>query len=191
MERAELERELERLHPACWGWALACCRPDRDIAEEALQAAYLKVLSGQARFDGRSSIRTWVFAVIRRTAMEEVRRRRTRHAREPGSEIEAGLTFDDVQGAGLNGKYALRPVTRQLTARASYAPWASVRALVEGMDARRATEDGYATGNVRMEWSHRRMGVTLDVNNLTNATWLDASGIGVAGHALYVGVAWR
>ena len=102
-----------------------------------------------------------------------------------------GLTFDDVQGAGLNGKYALRPVTRQLTARASYAPWASVRATVEVMDARRATEDGYATGNVRLEWSHRRVGVTLNVNNLTNATWLDASGVGVAGRALYVGAEWH
>ena len=99
MERAELERELERLHPACWGWALACCRRDRDIAEEALQSAYLKILSGQARFDGRSSIRTWVFAVIRRTAMEEVRRQRTRNAREPGSEIEAGLVTDPAPGA--------------------------------------------------------------------------------------------
>jgi outer membrane receptor protein involved in Fe transport len=59
------------------------------------------------------------------------------------------------------------------------------------MDARRATEDGYVTGNVRMEWSHRRVGVTLDVNNLTNATWLDASGVGVAGRALYLGAEWR
>jgi len=102
-----------------------------------------------------------------------------------------GLTFDDVQGAGLNGKYALRPVTRQVTARASHALWPSLRATGEVMDARRATEDGYVTGNVRMEWSHRRVGVTLDVNNLTNATWLDASGVGVAGRALYVGAEWR
>ena len=84
MESAELERELERMHPACWGWALACCRRDRDIAEEALQSAYLRILSGQARFDGRSSLRTWVFGVIRRTAMEELRRERTRDARRRG-----------------------------------------------------------------------------------------------------------
>lgn len=33
-----------------------------------LQTAYLKVLDGRARFDGASSPKTWLFAVIRRTA---------------------------------------------------------------------------------------------------------------------------
>lgn len=101
MERAELERELERLHAACWGWALACCGRDRIVAEEALQSAYLRVLSGQARFDGRSSIRTWVFGVIRHTAMEELRRRRTRELREPGTEVDAGLVADTAPGADV------------------------------------------------------------------------------------------
>jgi RNA polymerase sigma-70 factor (ECF subfamily) len=60
--------DLEQLHPASFGWALACCRHDREEAEEVLQEVYLTVLDGRARFDGRSSPRTWLFAVIRRTA---------------------------------------------------------------------------------------------------------------------------
>ena len=36
--------------------------------------AYLKVLSGEARFDGRSAFKTWLFGVIRRTAAGERRR---------------------------------------------------------------------------------------------------------------------
>ena len=40
-----------------------------------LQASYLKILEGRARFDGRSSVKTWLFGVIRRTAAEERRRR--------------------------------------------------------------------------------------------------------------------
>src|SRR6185312_12282842 len=89
MERAELERELERLHAACWGWALACCARDRDAAEDTLQSAYLRILSGTARFDGRSSVRTWVFGVIRRTALEERRRGDVRARREQPAHDEA------------------------------------------------------------------------------------------------------
>ena len=99
MERAELERELERLHTACWGWALACCGRDHDTAAETLQTAYLKIVSGQTRFDGRSSVRTWVFGVVRLTAIEELRRQRTSHAREPGDDAEAGLAADPAPGA--------------------------------------------------------------------------------------------
>jgi RNA polymerase sigma factor (sigma-70 family) len=68
-------RQLEELHPACFGWALACCRWDREEAEEVLQTTYLKVLDGRARFDNRSSLRTWLFAVIHRTAAERRRGR--------------------------------------------------------------------------------------------------------------------
>jgi RNA polymerase sigma-70 factor (ECF subfamily) len=70
---AALEPHLEALHAASFGWAVACCRGRREEAEETLQVAYLKVLNGQARFDGRSAIRTWFFAVIRRTAAERRR----------------------------------------------------------------------------------------------------------------------
>ncbi len=74
MTRAELDRELAAHHGPGMGWALACCSWDRELAEDVLHASYLKVLEGQARFGGRSSFRTWLFAVIRMTARE---RRRT------------------------------------------------------------------------------------------------------------------
>jgi RNA polymerase sigma-70 factor (ECF subfamily) len=74
MSRARLEGELAELHSASFGWALGCCKGDRGEAEEVLQATYLKVLDGRARFDGRSSFKTWLFAVIRRTAAERRRR---------------------------------------------------------------------------------------------------------------------
>jgi RNA polymerase sigma-70 factor, ECF subfamily len=101
MERAELERELERLHAACWGWALACCARDRDAAEDTLQSAYLRILSGKARFDGRSSVRTWVFGVIRRTALEERRRGISRRSREQPAERGSDSVSDPAPGADL------------------------------------------------------------------------------------------
>src|SRR5881394_2085922 len=86
MQRSELERELEALHTECWGWALACCARDSELAEDALQTAYLRVLTGRAKFDGRSSVRTWVFGIIRMTAMEEARRTRSWMSRNAGAE---------------------------------------------------------------------------------------------------------
>ena len=78
MQRAELERGIEQLHTARYGWALSCCWRNHDEAEEVLQDAYVKILEGKARFDGRSSLKTWLFGVIRRTAFAQARRRAAR-----------------------------------------------------------------------------------------------------------------
>jgi RNA polymerase sigma factor (sigma-70 family) len=75
-----VERRLEELHPASTGWALSCCRWDREEAEEVLQMTYLKVLDGRARFADKSSFKTWLFGVIRRTAAERRRSRWLRSA---------------------------------------------------------------------------------------------------------------
>ena len=74
MEIADLKAELERLHSASFGWALSCCRRDATEAEEVLQTVYLKILEGKARFRGESSLKTWLFAVIRKTAISERRK---------------------------------------------------------------------------------------------------------------------
>jgi RNA polymerase sigma factor (sigma-70 family) len=73
MDEVELRRQLERVHADCFGWAMACCGRDSDDAEEILQTVYLKVLDGHAHYDGRSSFRTWMFGVIRRTAASQRR----------------------------------------------------------------------------------------------------------------------
>jgi RNA polymerase sigma-70 factor, ECF subfamily len=81
MEIADLKAELERLHSASFGWALNCCRRDAIEAEEVLQTVYLKILEGKARYRGESSLKTWLFAVIRKTAATEYRRRLLRSLR--------------------------------------------------------------------------------------------------------------
>ena len=70
----DIEAELAAHHAGAFGWALSCCRWDREEALDVLQTAYLQVLDGRARFAGRSSFRTWLFGVIRRTAAGERRR---------------------------------------------------------------------------------------------------------------------
>jgi RNA polymerase sigma factor (sigma-70 family) len=74
MDDVELRVQLERVHADCFGWAMSCCGRNRDKAEEVLQTVYLAVLDGRAHYDARSSFRTWLFGVIRRTAASERRK---------------------------------------------------------------------------------------------------------------------
>jgi len=81
MSPNELEVWLERLHHESFGWALSCCSGDHARAQDVLQDAYFRVISGRALYGGRSLFRTWLFGVIRRVAIEEYRRMRTERAR--------------------------------------------------------------------------------------------------------------
>jgi RNA polymerase sigma-70 factor (ECF subfamily) len=76
MAAPDLPGELERLHPASFSWALTCCGREREEAEDVLQTSYMKLLDGRARFDGRSTLKSFLFGVILRTAAESRRRHR-------------------------------------------------------------------------------------------------------------------
>jgi RNA polymerase sigma factor (sigma-70 family) len=92
MNSHELRVELEKHHREGYGWALSCCSRNPAEAENVLQAVYLKVLQGKARFDGRASFKTWLFAVIRRTAIDERRRQWLRRLRMNRYEESIGNT---------------------------------------------------------------------------------------------------
>ena len=66
---------LETHHQESYGWALGCCSRNPAEAEILLQKVYVKVLEGKARFDGKSKFKTWLFAVIRKTAADRRRRK--------------------------------------------------------------------------------------------------------------------
>jgi RNA polymerase sigma-70 factor (ECF subfamily) len=108
MDRRELERELERLHAESWGWALACSGRDHATAEDALQTAYLRIVSGRVEFGGRSSFKSWLFGVIRLTTMEEHRRTGTDRRRAGGSEAAFSGAVDPSPGADVTTERAER-----------------------------------------------------------------------------------
>jgi RNA polymerase sigma factor (sigma-70 family) len=98
MDDCDLERES--LHPESWGWALACCGRDRELAEDVLQTAYVRIISRRARFNGDSTLKTWVFGVIRWTALGERRRQlfwKRRHVSANAAEDFA----DSARGADV------------------------------------------------------------------------------------------
>ena len=73
-----LPRQLEQLgtlHPGAYGWALLCCGRDRDRAADVLQTSYARIIGGEAVFSGRSELRSFLFGVVRRVALEDERKR--------------------------------------------------------------------------------------------------------------------
>lgn len=119
MSPNELERWLEGLHEESFGWALNCCGAERARAEDVLQNAYLRVISGRAVYSGRSLFRTWLFGVIRRVAMEENRRVRREHARTLVLEHPAALAVADetTRADDLNSASALHAALAELPER--------------------------------------------------------------------------
>ena len=77
---------VERYHGALVRLAAAYVR-DRAVAEEVAQETWLGVLQGIGRFEGRSSLRTWLFRIL-------VNRAKTRGARERRSVPFSALAGD-------------------------------------------------------------------------------------------------
>ena len=120
MDDVELRLQLERVHADCFGWAMSCCGRDRDDAEEVLQTVYLSVLDGRARYDARSTFRTWLFGVIRRTAASERRKAWLRGlllAREAGRVEPEALTAPDANAEDESRRDGLHRALTRLAAR--------------------------------------------------------------------------
>ncbi len=104
---------LRRWHPAMLRVARMYVR-DRSTAEEVVQETWLAVLQGIDRFEGRSSLKTWVFRIL-------TNRAKTRGGREARS-----VPFSALGGETEAGEPAV-PEERFLSAEDPRAPhgWAT------------------------------------------------------------------
>jgi RNA polymerase sigma-70 factor (ECF subfamily) len=112
--------ELARIHSDAFAWAMRCCRKDRAEAEDVLHEAYGKVLDGRARFDGKSTFKTWLFGVIRRTASEQERwgwLRLTRLERWWQQSMEQNAGSDTLDGDDAERVGGLREALTRLSTR--------------------------------------------------------------------------
>jgi RNA polymerase sigma-70 factor (ECF subfamily) len=79
---------------------------DRQAAEDVVQDAWLGVVTGVARFEGRSSLRTWAFAIL----VNQAKTRWARDARVVASAVltasePSGSTVDPARFQGPDGDY--------------------------------------------------------------------------------------
>lgn len=76
MTPQQLKDLLQTTHKEAYIWAKQCCYFNKEDAQDVLQLTYLKIMEGKARYDGRAAFKTWLFSVIRFTAIDHYKRRR-------------------------------------------------------------------------------------------------------------------
>lgn len=81
MTTEEIRSALKQSQRDNYLWALFCCRQNREVAYEVLQITYLKILEGKAKYSGTSSFKTWIFSVIKNTAIDSFNDERKRQSR--------------------------------------------------------------------------------------------------------------
>ena len=64
---------LEDIHGELFGWSLSRCGFDNAVAENLMQQAYVELLSGRAKFDNQSALKTFVFGVVHNHARSRFR----------------------------------------------------------------------------------------------------------------------
>ena len=99
--RAGDERAFETLGERLYPTMLAVARhyvSSRAVAEEVVQEAWLGVLTGLDRFEGRSSLRTWILRILVNTA-------KTRGARDARTVPFASLAPQDDEPAVEPGRF--------------------------------------------------------------------------------------
>ncbi len=77
MNKSTLEQLLKEHHRDAFMWARQCCGYNQDEAKEVLQMTYLKIWEGKASYGEKAQFKTWLFSVIRFTAIDHVKKSRS------------------------------------------------------------------------------------------------------------------
>jgi RNA polymerase sigma-70 factor (ECF subfamily) len=107
--------ELMRMHGAGMLRVAQMFVSSRSVAEEVVQEAWLGVLKGIDRFEGRSSLKTWIFRIVANTAKTRgVREARSVPFSSLGNEEEGATVSADrflADGERFPGHWAVPPAT--------------------------------------------------------------------------------
>jgi RNA polymerase sigma-70 factor (ECF subfamily) len=158
---------LEAIHGQAFGWALSRCDYDPTAAEDLLQQAYVELLSGRARFDNRSSLKTFVFSVVQNLARSRYRRIASRLRLVQATRLES--VDDAVLPAEPDESEALWQAVQELPQRQ--------RDIVELVFCRdmtieaAATVMGIAIGTGRVHYDRAKRALKMKLTE--NGVWSD------------------
>src|SRR3954467_12775871 len=88
-DEAAFETLIERYHSSLLRLAMFYV-PSRAVAEDVVQETWLGVLQGLDRFEGRSSLKTWIFRIL------------TNRAKTRGQRERRSIPFSALAGAETN-----------------------------------------------------------------------------------------
>ncbi|MEN2281788.1 RNA polymerase sigma factor [Algoriphagus sp. SE2] len=74
MNRTQLDLILKTYHREAYIWARQCCAFDDELAKDVLQQVYLKILEGKAKLKEVEKAKTWLFSIIRYSAIDQLRK---------------------------------------------------------------------------------------------------------------------
>jgi len=74
MNHSQLDHILKAHHRDAYLWARQCCSFEDEMAKDVLQQSYLKILEGKAKLKDASKAKTWLFSIIRYTAIDELKK---------------------------------------------------------------------------------------------------------------------
>jgi RNA polymerase sigma-70 factor (ECF subfamily) len=95
-------------------WRLCAHLADRQVAEDLTQETFLRALPALARFEGRSSLRTWLLSIARRVCADHLRARKRRGLVLVGEDTDLGELVRDVPADEVGGTVAAQDVLDRL-----------------------------------------------------------------------------
>lgn len=107
MNRTQLDHILKLHHREAYLWARQCCSFDEDLAKDVLQQVYLKILEGKATLTEEEKAKTWIFSIIRYTAIDQLRKEGKLVSMEGSEEIAE--TEEDVDSTDYEAIINLLP----------------------------------------------------------------------------------
>jgi RNA polymerase sigma-70 factor (ECF subfamily) len=112
----------------------------RADCEDLLQATFLEVARGKARFDGRSAVLTWVLGIAANVARHHLRSTSRRDRLRVALRLAAATSPVEDPAAAVEARQSLEQAWRMLAALPAERRLAFVLCEIEGLSARQAAE---------------------------------------------------